>query len=112
MKAVAAILFAGVFLIPEQLSAASRPAWDGTWAGVVAKTGDTVSVTIAGNKVVSYSVRGASPFPITYSSVTARSVSFGDRKNFSVRISKTGPRTAWGTAQSPMGAGSAKLIRQ
>ena len=99
-------------LATVQADAESRPGWDGTWTGVVPKTGETVSVTIAGNKVLSYSVRGASPFPILYSTVTARSVLFGDWKKFSVKIVKTGTRTAWGTAQSPMGVGSASLARQ
>ena len=95
-----------------QTNAASVREWDGTWSGVVLRTGDTVTVTIEGDKVLSYSVRGTSPFPILYSTVTSRSVSFGDQMNFAVSLHKTSARTAYGTARTPMGAASASLMRQ
>src|SRR5882724_7307844 len=82
--------------------AASNRSWDGTWAGLLNNV-EPVSVTIAGGKVVSYAIRGGAPFGIEYCNVTMNSVSFGDRDNYNVKITKTSARTAVGFAHSPMG---------
>jgi hypothetical protein len=73
---------------------------------------EPVSVTIARGKVISYEIRGGQPFEIAYSKVTFKTVSFGDRDNYDVEIIKTGEATASGVAHSPMGEGSATLIRR
>jgi hypothetical protein len=105
--AVPLALLAGA--APSQ--AGSDKSWDGTWAGLL-NNSEPVSVTIAGGKVVGYAIRGGEPFGIGYSKVTLTSVSFGDHDNYSVKITKTGARSATGTAQSPLGTGSASLIKQ
>src|SRR5271155_3042141 len=53
---------------------ASHSSWDGTWEGMLNKT-DPVSVTIAGGKVVGYTIRGFTPLPIQSASVGRSSVS-------------------------------------
>ena len=91
--------------------AGSNQTWDGTWSGLL-NNSEPVSVTISGGKVVGYAIRGGEPFGIGYSKVTLTSVSFGDHDNYSVTITKTGARSATGKAQSPLGTGSASLIKQ
>lgn len=99
-------------LLPSTASqAASNQSWDGTWAGLL-NNSEPVSITIAGGKVVGYAIRGGAPFGIQYSKVTVTTVSFGDHDNYDVKITKTGARTALGTAHSPLGDGSASLSKQ
>ena len=98
-------------LLVPSASLAGSASWDGTWSGMLNKS-EPVSVTIAGGKVVGYAIRGGEPFGIGYSKVTLTSVSFGDHDNYSVTITKTGARSATGKAQSPLGTGSASLIKQ
>jgi hypothetical protein len=107
-----------VFAVPLALFATAAPSqagldksWDGTWAGLL-NNSEPVSVTISGGKVVGYAIRGGEPFGIGYSKVTLTSVSFGDHDNYTVTITKTGARSATGTAQGPLGTGSASLIKQ
>ena len=105
-------LFSVVVAVAALASAArAASSWDGTWSGVM-KTGDTVTVTILSGKVVGYSIRGAMPFGIQYSKITARTVAFGDNKNYSVRLMMRDERTAIGSAHSPVGDGSAALTKQ
>src|SRR5271167_86110 len=82
--------------------AASTRSWDGTWSGMLNNV-EPVSITIAGGKVVGYTIRGAAPYPVQFSSVTATAVSFGDHENYSVKITKKGEKSALGFAHSPMG---------
>jgi hypothetical protein len=92
-------------------SAHALSQWDGTWSGMLNKK-EPVSVTIAGGKVVAYTIRGGEPFPIEYNKVTASTVSFGDSTNFAVSIRRTGGRSAQGTAHGPLGDAAASLTRQ
>jgi hypothetical protein len=96
---------------PVAAQAASRVSWDGTWVGVINDT-EPVSVTISGGKVVSYAIRGGQPFGIGYSQITRQTVSFGDRENYDVKITRVGDTTASGFAHSPLGNGSATLTRR
>jgi hypothetical protein len=63
---------------------------------------DPVSVTIADGKVIGYTIRG----------VTVTIVSFGDRANYNVRITKRGDKVASGFAHSPLRDGTASLTKQ
>ena len=56
---MAALITTGV----SSAYAGSRPSWDGTWSGMLNKT-EPVSVTIAGGKVVGYTIRGFAPLGI------------------------------------------------
>ena len=94
-----------------QAASASRLFWDGVWMGV-SSTGDPVSVTIAKGKVVGYSIRGASPYPVEFSDVTGRGISFGDRRNFVVQLTKAGGDVAYVSAHTVMGDGTAFLRRE
>ena len=105
--AVPLALLAGA--APSQ--AGSNQTWDGTWSGML-NNSEPVSVTISGGKVVGYAIRGGEPFGIGYSKVTLTSVSFGDHDNYTVKITKTGAKSATGTADSPLGHGSASLTKQ
>ena len=96
-------------LIPSASLAAS--AWDGTWSGMLNKS-EPVSVTIAGGKVVGYKIRGLSPYGIEFSSVSRTTVAFGDRTNFTVKITKKSEKSAQGFAHGPMGDGVASLTKE
>ena len=90
---------------------ASHSSWDGTWEGMLNKT-DPVSVTIAGGKVVGYTIRGFTPLPIESASVSRSSVSLVIGTVYRVRIMKQSGRTAVGVAHGPLGNGTASLVRQ
>jgi hypothetical protein len=108
---IVSIVIPLAILVPLPAQAGSANPWDGTWSGVLNKS-DPVSVTIADGKVVAYSIRGATPYPIQFSRVTYTTVSFGDRTNYNVRIVKVGDKVASGFAHSPIGDGSASLTKQ
>src|ERR1700722_453861 len=65
-------------LVPFAAQAGSNRSRDGTWSGTL-NNSEPVSVTIAEGKVVGYTIRGAAPYPIRFSTVTLMTVSFGDR---------------------------------
>jgi hypothetical protein len=96
-------------LAPSASLAAS--AWDGTWSGMLNKS-EPVSVTIVGGKVVGYKIRGFSPYGIEFSSVSRTTVAFGDRTNFTVKITKKSEKSAQGFAHGPMGDGVASLTKE
>ena len=101
----------GLPVCDGRAASASGFSWDGTWTGV-SSTGDPVTVTIVKGKVIGYSIRGASPYPVEYSDVTGRSILFGDRRAFTVRLTKAGNRVAYGSAHTSMGDGTAVLKRE
>jgi len=81
--------------------------WDGTWTGMLqnrASVISPISITIAKDKVMNFSLRGA-PFAVQYSKVTANDVQFGDRDHYSVRLKRTNDgvaATLWGRSGSEM----------
>ena len=105
-----AIIAPLALLVPSASRAASTHYWDGTWSGMLNNI-EPVSVTIAGGKVVGYTISGAAPYPVQFSSVTPTVVSFGDHANYSVKLTKKGEKSALGFAHSPMGDGSASLTK-
>jgi len=98
-------------LFVPSASLAGSASWDGTWSGMLNKS-EPVSVTIAGGKVVGYSIRGVAPYGIEFSSVSRTTVSFGDRANYNVKITKKGEKSAQGFAHGPMGDGVAFLTKE
>jgi hypothetical protein len=62
---MAALITAGGFICLRRIESS----WDGTWSGMLNKT-EPVSVTIAGDKVVGYTIRGFAPLGIEAASVT------------------------------------------
>jgi hypothetical protein len=98
-------------LLVPSASLAGSASWDGTWSGMLNKS-EPVSVTIAGGKVVGYSIRGVAPYGIEFSSVSRTTVSFGDRANYNVKITKKGEKSAQGFAHGPMGDGVAFLTKE
>jgi hypothetical protein len=91
--------------------AAYKSPWDGIWEGMLNKT-EPVSVTIAGGKVVGYTIRGFTPLPIQSASISRSSVSLVIGADYHVRLTKEGDRAAIGVAHGPLGDGTASLIRQ
>ena len=90
--------------------AATDGSWDGTWAGMLNK--DTpVSVVIKNRKVVKYANEGVA-FNVQYSKVTSSIVSFGDKDNYAVKITKTGETTASEIVHGRNGYRSAILTKQ
>jgi hypothetical protein len=91
--------------------AGSISSWDGTWSGMLNRT-EPVSVTIAGGKVVGYTIRGFAPLGIEAASVTGNRVSLLIGDDYHVSLTKRSERAAFGTARVPLGNGTASLIRQ
>jgi hypothetical protein len=104
---VAALITTGV----SSSYAGSRPSWDGTWSGLLNKT-EPVSVTIAGGKVVGYTIRGFAPLGIEAASVTGNRVSLVIGADYHVSLTKRTERAAFAMAHGPLGTGTASLIRQ
>jgi hypothetical protein len=90
--------------------AAGERSWDGAWTGSLRNI-SPISVTIEGDKVVSYAVKGAR-LPIAYGKVAPGSVSFGDRDNYSMTLTRTGEATALARYHGRMGFATATLTRQ
>jgi hypothetical protein len=85
-----------------------RSSWDGTWSGAWGGSQPT-TITIAGNRVVSYTYQGAST-PVTSSRVTATRVSYAGNGT-TVTLVRTGNATASATLHSQQGEGTAQLTR-
>jgi len=97
------LLFAGS---PQ---AAPKGSWDGTWSGAWGGR-DPTSITIAGNRVVSYVYQGAST-PVAGSKVTQKRVIYKS-SGVTVTLTKTGKTTAHATLHSSQGDAIADLTRQ
>jgi hypothetical protein len=86
--------------------------WDGTWTGMLGKTHLwPMSVVITEGKVVSYTLKGT-PFDVQYSKIGSTTFSFGDRDNYSVKLTKTGGTTASARVHGRIGYGTASLTKQ
>jgi hypothetical protein len=89
--------------------AQSQGAWDGAWTGLLGNTAP-IAVTIANDKVVSYTIKGA-PHDIQYNKVTPTTVSFGDRDHYFMKLTRTGDATASASVHGRQGYASAALTR-
>lgn len=90
---------------------ASRGGWDGTWSGVWGgKATETTSVTVAGNRVVSYTYQGVS-HPVASSDVTPRKIIYEDQGN-TVTLVKRSERSADAELHGPQGDATAVLRRR
>jgi hypothetical protein len=91
--------------------AASRTVWDGTWSGAWGGSeSQATSVTIAGNRVVSYEYQGVST-PVAKSVVTPTRVTYGEEGTV-VTLTRTSNTTALATIHSSQGEATAKLTKQ
>jgi hypothetical protein len=86
-----------------------RSSWEGTWSGAWGGSQPT-SITIAGNRVVSYTYQGAST-PVTSSRVTPTRITYVGNGS-TVTMVRTGNTTASATLHSQQGEGTAQLTRQ
>jgi hypothetical protein len=85
--------------------------WDGTWSGSLGKSNPwQISVTIAQGKVVSYTEKGAA-FDVNYTKASPTVITFGDRKHYSMKLTKTGDATAEARIHGRMGYGVGSLTR-
>ena len=96
-------------LFASSLQAAPKSSWDGTWSGSWGGR-DPTSITIAGNRVVSYEYQGAST-PVAKSKVTPKRVIYISN-GITVTLTKTGKTTAFATLHSSQGDTTAELTRQ
>jgi hypothetical protein len=96
-------------LFASSLQAAPKSSWDGTWSGSWGGR-DPTSITIAGNRVVSYEFQGAST-PVAKSKVTPKRVIYISN-GITVTLTKTGKTTAHATLHSSQGDTTAALTRQ
>jgi hypothetical protein len=115
-RAVIAALSLSVFLAgslhaaPKHRSHHSHHSWNGTWSGKWGnQDSEATSITIVNNKVVSYQYRGATT-PVSASTVTPTTVSYGT--DVTVIIKRTGASTATASLHSAMGDATAELKRQ
>jgi hypothetical protein len=105
------LAIATIATLSSSALALAASGWDGTWAG--AWGGDakqTTSITVSGDRVVSYSYQGVS-HPVKASSVTAAKITYEDQGN-SVTLTKTGEKTAHATLRSGSNNASAELTLQ
>jgi len=84
-------------------SAASRSGWDGTWS-------ETTSITVAGDRVVSYSYKGVS-HPVASSNVSPKQITYEDQGN-TVTLTKKSETTADAALHGQEGDATAELTRQ
>ncbi|WP_158813173.1 hypothetical protein [Methylocapsa sp. S129] len=89
--------------------AAEQGSWDGAWTGSLGNV-SAISVTIANDKVVDYSFRGA-PIKIVYDKVADTKVSFGDPDHYRVTLIKTSGTTASAKYHDRTGYSTAVLTR-
>jgi hypothetical protein len=98
-------------LVVGSADAASKRSWDGTWRGKWGgQDAQETSVTIVGNKVVSYTYQGAST-PVAASKVTPTTVTYGEQ-GVTVVLKRTGDDTASASLHSPQGDATAELTRE
>lgn len=107
------VLAAALFAASSSAALAAMPSgWDGTWSG--AWGGDpsqATSITIAGNRVVSYTYQGMShPVPGP-SNVTPAMITYQVDGN-TVRLIKRSDTTLNAALYTPMGDGTAVLTRR
>jgi hypothetical protein len=93
----------------EPSPAMEKASWDGVWTGSLGNV-SKISVTIANDKVVNYSFRGA-PMKIVYTKVAPTKVSFGDPNHYEMTLLKTGDATASAGYNGRRGASRATLTR-
>jgi hypothetical protein len=85
--------------------------WDGTWSGNWGgQESEATSVTIHGNKVVSFEYRGVST-PVSASTVTPTTVSY-NYNGVSVTLTRAGATTAAASLHGSMGEATARLTRR
>lgn len=113
MKRPRSLLLATVLVVASFSAApAATTGWDGTWSG--AWGGDasqSTSVTVAGNRVVSFTYQGMS-HPVASSNVTANRITYQDQGN-TVTLTKRSETTANAALHTQEGSNAtAVLTRQ
>ena len=92
-------------------SALAASGWDGTWGGAWGGNAQqATSITVSGNRVVSYSYQGVS-HPVAAGIVTPTKITYEDQGN-SVTVTKTGEKTAHATLKSGNNNATAELTLQ
>jgi hypothetical protein len=85
--------------------------WDGTWNGTLGKKHPwPMSISIANKKVVGFTEKGAS-FDVRFSNVSSALVSFGDRANYTVTLTRTTDTTASAKVRGRHGSGTVLLTK-
>jgi hypothetical protein len=85
--------------------------WDGTWNGTLGKNHPwPISISIANGKVVGFTEKGAA-FDIQFTKVSPTSVTFGDKGNYTVTLTKTGDTTVSAKVHGRHGSGTALLTK-
>jgi Spy/CpxP family protein refolding chaperone len=96
---------------PKHHGRHSHHSWDGTWSGHWGgSAAQATSITIANNKVVSYTYQGAST-PVSASAVTPTKASY-ESNGVRVVLTRTGSKTANASLHSSHGNATARLTRQ
>jgi hypothetical protein len=114
MKRLSSWLFAAALIAASSPVALAMPktGWDGTWSGAWGGQPDqATSLTIAGNRVVSFTYQGMSHPVATPSNVGPTMLTYQDQGNV-VTLTKQSDTTAAATLQTGMGNATAVLTRQ
>lgn len=92
-------------------STAALAGWDGTWSGSWGgKASESTSITVSGNRVVSYSYQGVS-HPVANSNVSPSKIIYEDQGN-TVTLVKKSETTASAALHTQQGDATAELTRQ
>ncbi len=101
-------------MIPACSSAAlagTAMGWDGTWSGAWGgRASESTSVTVAGDRVVSYEYQGVS-HPVASSNVTPTKITYEDQGN-TVTLVKKSDTTASAALHTQQGDATAELTRR
>jgi hypothetical protein len=104
-------IFAAAIFATLSSSALAASGWNGTWAGAWGGSAQqATSITVSGNRVVSYSYQGVS-HPVAASVVTPTKITYEDEGN-SVTMTRTGEKTAHATLHSGNNNATAELTLQ
>lgn len=110
-RRVRGILGVTAFLtVAYSASAAEKSPWNGIWVGTLGNS-SKISVTIADNKVTSYSYRGAN-LGVAYSKPSTDTFAFGDGANYSMQLKRTGDGAAKATYYGRHGLVVANMTKQ
>jgi len=103
------VLIALSLLFASSLQAAPKSSWDGTWSGSWGGR-DPTSITISGNRVVSYEFQGVSTL-VAESKVTPKRVTYISNGT-TVTLTRANNTTAFATLHSSQGNATAELTRK
>ena len=108
MRRLISIFAMGLAMSPAV--AQTNTSWDGIWNGSWGGT-TAAKIIIGGGKVVEYDYRG-NPQRVGETTISDKTLSFGNAPDFVVTLTRDGPATASAHYHGPGGEADAVLTRQ